>query len=119
VNEEGLIVSSLRFHSSYRSIIAWAVIGYNYKSPLYFISYESEGKGFTQQKYAEQILQGPLKELFEQPGDFFYVEDNSRVHGKLDITRNKGLCNIVRVECYINSIDWPPGSPDLNPIENL
>lgn len=99
--------------------MAWAVIGYNYKSPLYFVLYEGEGKGFTQQKYAEQILQGPLKELFNQPGDFFCVEDNSKVHGKLDTRRNKGLCNAVRIECHINSIDWPPSSPDLNPIENI
>jgi transposase len=107
------------FHSGHKSVMAWAVIGWNYKSPLYFVSYEGEGKGFTQQKYAEQILQGPLKELFEEPGDFFCVEDNSRVHGKTDTKGNKGLCNAVRVECYINSINWPPGSPDLNPIENI
>jgi hypothetical protein len=25
----------------------------------------------------------------------------------------------ARVECFIYSIDWPPNSPDLNPIENL
>jgi hypothetical protein len=45
--------------------MAWAVIRWNYKSPLYFCSYEGVGKGFTQNKYAEQILKGPLKELFE------------------------------------------------------
>jgi transposase len=107
------------FHSGYKSIMAWAVIGYNYKSPLYFISYEGEGRGFNQQKYTDQILLGPLKELFEQPGDFFCVEDNSKVHGKTDTKRNRGLCNAVRVECHIYSINWPPGSPDLNPIENI
>ena len=58
-------------HSGHKSIMVWAVIGWNYKPPLYFVSFKGEGKGFTQQKYAEQILQGPLKELFEQPGDFF------------------------------------------------
>ena len=47
------------------------------------------------------------------------IEDNSRVHGKTDTKGNKGLCNVVRVECHINSINWPPGSPDLNPIENI
>jgi transposase len=25
----------------------------------------------------------------------------------------------VRIECHINSIWWPPYSPDLNPIENI
>jgi hypothetical protein len=51
--------------------MAWAAIGWNYKSPIYFVSYEGEGKGFTQEKYAKEILAGPIKEIFEQPGDFF------------------------------------------------
>lgn len=41
--------------------MAWATIGYNYKSELYFVSYEGEGKGFTQKKYAEQILKALVK----------------------------------------------------------
>ena len=60
-----------------------------------------------------------LKEIFEQPGDFFCVEDNSKVHGKTDTRQNHGICNAVRLECHIYSIDWPPCSPNLNPIENI
>ena len=51
--------------------------------------------------------------------DYFVVEDGSKVHGKKDTKRNKGLCNKARVEYYINSIDWPLSSLDLNPIENV
>jgi hypothetical protein len=69
--------------------MAWAAIGYGFKSPIYFISYEGDGKGFTQQKYNDQILRGQ---------DFFCVEDNSKVHGKSDTKRNKGLCNATRLE---------------------
>lgn len=47
------------------------------------------------------------------------MENNSRVHGKVNTTRNHSLCNAVRVEYHINSIEWPPCSPDLNPIENI
>lgn len=88
------------FYSSHKSVMAWAAIGYNYKSQIYFVFYEGEGKGFTQQKYADQILRGPLKEIFEQPGDFFGVEDNSNVHRKKDTPQNHGLCNAIRLECH-------------------
>jgi hypothetical protein len=62
-----------------------------------------------------------MKEIFEPPvhSDFFCVEDNSTVRGKVNTKRNGGLCNAVRLECYIESINWPPSSPDLNPIENI
>lgn len=93
------------FHSGHKSIMAWACIGYGFKSDLYFISYEGEGKGFNQKKYAEQVLKGPLKEIFELPGDFFCVEDNSKVHGKTDTAKNHGLYNAVRLECHIYSIE--------------
>jgi hypothetical protein len=106
------------------------VIGYNFKSRLIFLSTEGEGKGFTQKKYEEQILRGLLGDICKEKqarhiGDFctdedyFVVEDGSRVHGKKDTKKNQGLCNKARVECFIYSIDWPPSSPDLNPIENV
>jgi DDE superfamily endonuclease len=50
--------------------------------------------------------------------EFFCVEDNSKVHGKKATKLNEGLCNKARLECGIYSIDWPPKSPDLNPIEH-
>jgi len=51
--------------------------------------------------------------------DYFYVEDGSRAHGMKDTRNNGGLCNKVRLECYIYSINWPPQSLDLNSIENV
>ena len=47
------------------------------------------------------------------------MEDNSKVHGKTDTRQNHGICNAVRLECHIYSIDWPPCSPNFNPIENI
>jgi hypothetical protein len=97
-----------------------------------FLSTEGEGKGFTQKKYEAQILRGLLRDIcankyrqkqsvgaFCTDEDYFIVEDGSRVHGKKDTKKNQGLCNKARVECFIYSIDWPPSSPDLNPIENI
>ncbi len=119
-----------KFQSGRTSIHCAAVIGYNFKSKLVILSTEGEGKGFTQKKYEKQILRGLLGDIFKERngqyiGDFctgetyFVVEDGSKVHGKKDTKGNQGLCNKARVECFIYSIDWPPCSPDLNPIENL
>lgn len=111
------------FNSGRDSIMCWAAIGYNFKSQLYFVSMDGDGKGFTQKKYEEQILRGPLKDIFadgeRQSQGFFCVEDGSRVHGLKDTKRNKGLCNATRVECHIYTLPWPGNSPDLNPIENV
>jgi hypothetical protein len=109
-----------------------AVIGYNFKSKIVFLLIEGEGRGFTQKKYEDQILHGLLGDIcqekytrhqslgsFYTDEDYFIIEDGSLVHGKKDISRNKGLCNKAWVECFIYSIDWPPSSPDLNPIENV
>ena len=83
---------------------------------------ERQGKGFTQKKYKEQILRGPLQGIFAERHSqgFFCVEDGSKVHGFKDTKYNGGLCNAIRIECHIRTLlDWPPFSPDLNPIENV
>ena len=84
---------------------------------------DGQGKGITQKKYEEQILRGPLKDIFadgeRQSQGFFCVEDGSSVHGLKDTKRNKGLCNSARLECYIYTLPWPGNSPDRNPIENV
>lgn len=108
------------FNSGRDSIMCWAAIGYSFKSQLYFVCMDGQGKGFTQKKYEAQILRGPLREIFKERHDFFCVEDGSRVHGLKDTKRNRGLCNSARIECHIATLlDWPGNSPDLNPIENV
>jgi transposase len=94
------------FNSGRDSIMCWAAIGYNFESKLYFVSMEGQGKGFTQKKYEEQILRGPLKDIFAERYSFgfFCVEDSSKVHGLKDTRRNRGLCNSTRLECYITTL---------------
>jgi transposase len=119
-----------KFTSGRTSLHCAAVIGYDFKSKIVFLSTKGEGKGFTQRKYEDQILCGLLGDIgqdkhaqsvgsFYIDHDYFIVEDGSKVHGKKDTKNNRGLCNKARVECFIYSIDWPPSSPDLNPIENV
>jgi transposase len=46
----------------------------------------------------------------------FLVEDNAPVHGKKGA---RSTANIARKDLDIFSIDRPPGSPDMNVIENV
>jgi hypothetical protein len=121
-----------KFTSSRTSIHCAAAIGYNFKSRILILLTEGQGKGFTQEKYEAQVLRGLLGEICTQKHSqmqslgafcvdegYFVVEDGSKVHGKKDTRKNKGLCNKARVECFIYSIPWPSYSPDLNPIENV
>lgn len=113
-----------KFHSGRQSFMAWGAIGFNFKSKLIFVSLEKDSKGFNQKAYERQILHGELgeiakvKRMTSKSQGFFCVEDNSKVHGKKTTKGNHGLCNRARIELNIYTIDWPPKSPDLNPIEH-
>jgi len=99
----------------------WAAIRYIFKSELYFVSKDGQGKGFIQKKYEQQILR-LLKDIFSENESlgFFCIEDKSKVHDLKDTKGNQGLYNATKIECFINTLlDWPPSSPDLNPIENI
>ena len=104
--------------------MAWGAIGYNFKSKLIILTSETDSKGFNQKVYERHVLRGELgrvariKRMGHTCSDFFCVEDNAPVHGKKTTKRNQGLCNSARLELDIFSIDWPPKSPDLNPIEH-
>jgi len=97
---------------------------------LLFYRLKEKGKGLYKRSTRNRFCGAFLGEICIEKngwyiGDFctgeryFVVEDGSRVHGKKDTKGNQGLCNKVRVECFIYSIDWLPCSPDLNPIENV
>jgi transposase len=44
------------------------------------------------------------------------VEENAPVHGKKGLWASE---NLAREELDTPSIDWPPGSPDMNVSENV
>ncbi len=115
----------------------WAMIGVDYKSELMFYGYTEEkdyqqkngkirkktykmGGPMTQERYVNEIL--PIvkarKEEVKSAGDqFVFQENNDGSHG----TRSEeNIARFRKVQMELEFIEnWPPNSPDLNPIENV
>lgn len=69
-------------------------------------------KGICSRAYLEQVLEPIVFPLFETFGsDYIYMEDGSKVH--------KGKARLPRLEHGVRGFNWPPSSPDLNPIEKV
>ena len=47
----------------------------------------------------------------EEQQEFIFIEDSAKVH--------KGKARLPKLEAGIRGFDWPPSSPDLNPIEKV
>lgn len=108
-----------KFHSGRSSYMIWACIGYGYKGSIHIMEAEPGCKNITQAAYANQILDGPLGDTVGEFPGWFVVEDNAPVHGRKNTKKNQSICNKLRKLYRIHSIDWPPNSPDLNPIEKI
>ena len=113
----------------------WAMIAWNYKSPLIFYGFTQEvekklkngrakvqiskfGGPMTQQRYVDEILPIVEKRMQEATGETFtFQEDNDNSHG----TRSyENIARYKKIEMDLDFIDnWPPNSPDLNPIETV
>ncbi len=126
--EDGFVIPAVR---QGKQVMAWGVIGYNYKGPLYRFDLqactqplqyhlqrpfrETPANGINGPKYAEWIIRGPLIEAVRtftnQRRLPIVMEDNSRVH-------NNGYCDLTRRDLGYRRLFHPPYSPDLNPIEN-
>jgi DDE superfamily endonuclease len=106
--------------------MVWACITQNSKGPLIRLDMVPEtttekGKkhsgGLNGQKYADQVISGPLKEFWqaaeeeEGPG-MLVMEDGVPSHRSI-------VAKKARVEAGISNLTHPPSSPDLNPIEPL
>jgi len=65
--------------------------------------------------YQDQILLEPLQQFWEESFENISVpivmENNAPMHKK--------VCIMIREKLGMVILDWPPNSPDLNPIENI
>ena len=60
----------------------------------------------------EQVLEPIVFPLFDTLGpEYIFIEDGSKVH--------KGNARLPRLIHGIRGFNWPPSSPDLNPIERV
>ena len=95
-------------------LMFWGVFRKGKMGPGGFFTLE-DGQTIDSTIYRDQILLGPLKqfweEAFEDFGEPIVMEDNAPVHKK--------VCIPVRTDLGMISLEWPPNSPDLNPIENI
>jgi transposase len=104
------------YRSGRVSVMVWGCIGWDFKSPLIFLEREEGRKGICSTAYLKQILEPYVFELWdslteEERLDHIFMEDGAKVH--------KGVARLARLEKGIRGFDWPPSSPDLNPIEKV
>ena len=115
----------------------WSMIAYNYKGPLVFYNYLKQvekkqknqkvvqkikkfGGAMNQRRYYSDILpivEARKKEVEAEKRDFIFQEDNDGSHG----TRSaENIARFRKDKMNLDYIDnWPPNSPDMNPIETV
>lgn len=91
------------------SVMVWGGISYNNRTNLVLLM----NRSLNGQRYRDDIIVPIVAPFFERHGrDMVFVDDNARPH-------RAGLVNEALVEHNITRMDWPPRSPDCNPIEHL
>jgi transposase len=104
------------YQSGRTSVMIWGAVGWDWKSPLVFLEKGEGRKGVCSQVYLEQVLEGVIFPYYDslskkRKEEFIFMEDGSKVH--------KGKARLPKLNKGIGGFDWPPSSPDLNPIEKV
>ncbi|PWN49901.1 hypothetical protein IE53DRAFT_396666 [Violaceomyces palustris] len=113
------------FRSGHQSLMVWASMAYNFKTPLFHIplapsrverSARIRAEGLNAQRYTDLVIKGPLKAAWDVLKTFSegyeVVEDDTPCHSGLVAWQ-------AREEVGIRHLDHPSASLDLNPIENV
>jgi hypothetical protein len=96
--------------------MVWGAIGWDWKSPLIFLEKEEGKKGICSKAYLKQVLDGVIFPHWAQMTEkerskFIFIEDGSKIY--------KGFAQLAKINSDIRTFEWPPSSPDLNPIEKV
>lgn len=96
------------FKSGRTSVMVWAAITHDKKSALVILD---SGRR-TAQDFVDQVYKGPLHEFLQQCDQPILMEDGAPIH-------RSNAPKVWRESHGVIKLEWPPQSPDLNPIENL
>jgi hypothetical protein len=81
-----------------------------------FLRKEPDRKGICIEAYLKQCLETVVFPWYDslddaQKEEVIFMEDGSKIH--------KGHARLPKLNKGIRRFDWPPSSPDLNPIEKV
>jgi transposase len=97
------------------SVMVWGCFWDYGRSDLYVMDrdFESKKHGYSARSYLE-VLNAQVAPWYEELDDDAYVfmQDNAPIHNAY-VVRDWFIAHGIR------RIDWPPYSPDLNPIEHI
>lgn len=94
--------------------LIWAAIGFNWRSPLIFfpkVNDEEQGWRMNSRSYIRRCLSRVKSHLCKD--GVIFMQDGARCHWGKNVVGYMDRSDIA----YL--VDFPPGSPDLNPIEQL
>ena len=89
------------------SVMVWGAIRFGWRSQLLIID-----GNLTANRYLDTVLTNQVVPYVQQHNNTIFMHDNARPH----VAR---LCQDYLAANNVQVLDWPPYSPDLNPIEHL
>jgi hypothetical protein len=97
-----------------KKVMVWAAVGYGMKPDIFFME---EGRTMDQRYYRRQVLRRTLRrwaqEHFGNGEEWIFQQDGAPSH---TATRTQEWCQ-RNVPDFITKTQWPPRSPDLNPLD--
>lgn len=91
-------------------LMVWSCCNAGGLGPIVIIDGHINGQSYSE--LLENVLMPTIGAMFEDPRDAVFQHDNAPAHRSL-------AASTKLAELDICTIEWPPYSPDLNPIESL